>query len=284
VTSSAIVEYALTDLNRDRPKMQKRLWIVTGMDSTQNPPRVQINQSPTSTSPVLQDLCLYTTDVNISFFVKDKRMGSVAGQRFSPGTFYSAEELVSARLDNVTNLQPFQPMRNYWNGSPNQAIPNPPGVQSYMVQCFYDRTHKTSGDDAGNFGPTNNGMMNTTAWFDFPMLSPGDRMYVYNGPQASSSSTGTGSGSGSQATGVPANDYTIRGFVDSAPVNAPPSGNYFVQFNEQIPVGTPNFQTGNYAYRAGWLPPAVRVSLRIKDSKAKEMRTISRTFKILAAS
>ena len=34
----------------------------------------------------------------------------------------------------------------------------------------------------------------------------------------------------------------------------------------------------------GGFPALSDVSLRIKDAKAKEMRTISRTFKILAAS
>lgn len=279
-TSAALVEYALTDMNRERPKLQKRIWRVTGMDATQTPPRVQVNDNPTSTKPVVQDLCLYVTDVQFQFFVKNKRKGDVKAQKFSPGTFYTAEELVSSRIDPVTLAQPFAPFHNYWTGTPSQQIPSELGGQSYMVMCFYDQNH-AGASDVGTFDdPQKLGWMRTNNWFDFPMLSPGDKIYVWGGPNGS----GVGTGGGTTQLGVPTNDYQIKRFVDSSPNPANPSGQFYVEFNEHISIGSSNFQQSNYAYRAGWVPPAVRVTLRIKDAKAKEIRTISRTFKVLASS
>jgi type II secretory pathway pseudopilin PulG len=291
-TSPALVEYALTDLNRERPKLEKRLWIVTGIDTSQNPPKMLVNQpplgtnTPTSTLPIKQDLCLYVTDVNFQFFIKDKRRGdpSLGPDRFSPGTFYSAEELVSARPDPVTNNPPFPMFRNFWNGMPNKQPlqPNQLGQASYMVMCYYDRWHMTSGDDPASFTVTDSGKMHTQSQFDFPMMSPGDRLYVFGwSPQGTSGGAGGGA---QQQQGIPPGDYTIKRIAPPQGAPLPPSS-WLVEFNEHFStVGVQNFVSDNYSYRAGWLPPAVRCTLRIKDAKAKEIRTISRTFKVLSSS
>jgi hypothetical protein len=260
-TSAALVEYALVDLTRERPKLQKRIWRVTGIDSSTN--RVQINDSPTATTPVEQDLCLYVTDVNFQFFVKNKRKGATMAEKFVPGGFYSAQDLVDAKVDPTINAAPFTAMRNFWTGSPGAPF----GSADYMVMCYYDPAH-AGASDMGQFTKAETGLFHTQQEFDFGMLSPGDRIFIF--PSSGSPASG----------GVQQNDYTIKGWRDF-----PGNTSKHIEFMEHISTTNPNFPaTCEMAYRAGWLPPAVRVTLKIKDAKAREIRTISRTFKVLASS
>jgi hypothetical protein len=268
-TVAALVEYALVDMLKERPKLQKRMWVLTGIDSTTN--RLIINGPPvstntTQTTPVTQDLCLYTTDVQFQIFVKNNRLGLLQTDRFTPGTFYSAQDLVDNKVDPVTQNPPFkEPMRNFWNGQRLQQ----PGNGDYMIQCFYDPSHNGSSTDPGIFDKLDNGLLHTQNIFEFPMLGPGDKIYIYDlTPNAL------------VTAGVQSNDYTVKGWRD-VPGEGPR-----IEFVERVATTSPNFPAAGLqaAYRAGWLPPAVRATLRIKDEKAREIRTISRTFKVLASS
>lgn len=273
-TVAALVEYALVDMLKERPKLQKRMWVLTGVDPQTN--RLVINGPPvagntTQTTPVLQDLCLYVTDVKFQIFVKNNRLGLNQTDRFTPGTFYTAQDLIDDKIDPVTGVAPFTaPMMNYWGGTRFQQ----PGQGDYMVQCYYDPAHNGSSTDPGVFDQKDNGLFHTSSNppFDFPMLGPGDHIYIFDlSPNAL------------QNAGIPSTDYTIKGWRD-VPGEGPR-----IEFVERIQTTSPSFPgnpngTLQCAYRAGWLPPAVRVTLRIKDEKAKEIRTISRTFKVLATS
>jgi hypothetical protein len=146
-----------------------------------------------------------------------------------------------------------------------------------MVMCYYDPAHTSGATDLGNFFVADGGLFVTggasSSPFDFPMLSSGDRIFIYNNALNQT-------GGGTQ-TGAPNNDYTIRRFV---PVGNVPNQTFKIEFNEHFALGTTGWLETGYAYRAGWVPPAVRCTLRIKDAKAQEIRTISRTFKVLASS
>ena len=138
------------------------------------------------------------------------------------------------------------------------------GANDYMVQCYYDPAH-VNPVDMGHFEKVDNGLFHTDKDFPFAMLGPGDKVFFF-GLTANSS--------------LQPNDYTIKSVR-----NVPPgSTNLRVEFAERISTTSPTFPaTVECAYRAGFLPPAVRVTLKIKDIKAKEVRTISRTFKVLAS-
>jgi hypothetical protein len=255
-TTAALVEYAMVDSTRERPKLQKRIWYVTGIDQVTN--RVQINGSPSATIPIEQDLCLYVTDVSFQIYVKNNRRGQDPADKFTPGTFYSAQDLIDGKMDPVTGVPPFAAMRNYWDGGKNQ----PAGNGNYMVMCFYDPTHDPGGTDMGRFDKRDNGLFHTGTDFEFPMLGPGDKVYLWAFPNAA---------------GIQPNDYTIKGFRDVGGVKR-------MEFMERISTTSPQFPDPcEVPYRAAWAPPAVRVKLKIKDEKAKEIRTISRTFKVLAS-
>jgi type II secretory pathway pseudopilin PulG len=272
-TVSAIVEYALVDWkDRERPKLQKRMWIITGTDPGTN--KVIVNGPPigtntSQTTPVEQDLCLYVTDVQFSIFVKNNRLGAVQSDRFTPGTFYTAQQLVDAKTDPVTSVPPFPPHRNFWNG----AQFKPEGSDDYMVQCYYDPSHDGKGNDFGVFEQKENGLFHTQSFFDFPMLGPGDKIFIFDAPQPP--------GTPLLPAGLQTNDYTVKGWRE---VLGQPQKR--IEFVERITTSGTGFPASGLvcAYRASWLPPAVRVKLRIKDERAKEIRTISRTFKVLASS
>src|SRR5581483_3288418 len=171
--------------------------------------------------------------------------------------------------DPITGVPPFPQLRNYWNGGQFK----PEGSDDYMIQCYYDPSHDGKGNDFGIFEQKDNGLFHTQNFYGFPMLGPGDKVYIFDAPRPP--------GTPLQPAGIQANDYTIKGWRDV--IGQP---NQRIEFVEPINTTGAAFPSGGAvcAYRASWLPPAVRVKLRIKDEKAKEIRTISRTFKVLASS
>jgi prepilin-type N-terminal cleavage/methylation domain-containing protein len=244
-TMAAIVEYALIDMVKERPKLQKRVWCVTGTDP--NSGRPLVNGSATATTPQESDLCLYVTDVKFQIFVKNNTKGLTPTEPFTPGTFYSAQDLVDAYMDPITKQQPFPALRNYWLGKSGAQ----PGSADYMIMCIYDPAHDPGQTDMGRFDKADNGLFHTAGDFPFPMLGPGDKV------------------------------YPVKGWRDV------PGVGKRIEFMERLSTTSPTYPSGppqnECAYRAAWLPPAVRVTLKIKDEKAKEIRTISRTFKVLAS-
>jgi type II secretory pathway pseudopilin PulG len=271
-TVAALVEYAMVDMQKQRPKLQKRMWVLTGTDPNTgkdiiNGPPVAMNT--TQTTPVTQDLCLYVTDVQFQVFIKNNRLGLLPTDRFTPGNFYGAQDLVDAKVNPITGAAPFPPFRNFWGG----AQFKPEGSDNYMIMCYYDPAHDGKQTDPGIFEQADNGLFHTQQNFQFPMSKPGDKIYIFDLPP----------GGALASAGMAANDYTIFGWVNS---QVSPGTQRILFAGGGVQTTSPTFPRGglNVAYRTGWVPPAVRVTLRIKDEMAREIRTISRTFKVLAAS
>jgi prepilin-type N-terminal cleavage/methylation domain-containing protein len=255
-TSAALVEYALDDVDKERPKLIKRTWRVTGLDpSSPTRPKLQVNGAAgKSAKPVEQDLCLYTVDVRFEAFVRNRRQDQV-------GHFHECETLVD-KLPRMSpgGALPFEKLRN------DLAPPD------YSLQTYYDVRHDRDAlqPDLGVFDPAENYLFRTQKNFSFPMLREGDRIYCWGG-----------------ALAVP-KEYTIDSFrkPDGTPwTAADPPEQLRIKFKEappEPPSGAPAGAPLECEWDTSWLPPAVRVTLRIKDAKSLQTRSVQRVFKILA--
>ena len=260
-TSAALVEYAMVDHDRERPRLVKRLWRVTGIDSS-NPlaPRLQINGTPQALARE-QDLCLYCMDVRFEIFVRNRR-------RTDPGAFYDALALIEPPDDRL-GRQVFEATKNYWRGNDK------------MIQCYYDEFHAdtrlpSSPSPAPDFGvfektpgnPKAEGLFRTKNNFTFPMLGEGDKIFLR---------PVSGTSPKPQA-------YTIKAFWRkdrSTPWDpSAPAADLRIEFEEPVQLGAGS--TTEVRYAAGWVPPALRVTLKIKDAKSKEDRSVARVFKVMS--
>jgi prepilin-type N-terminal cleavage/methylation domain-containing protein len=259
-TSATLIEYAVVDTDKPRPKLQRRLWRVTGVDAG-NPlaPRYEIN-GPLGGQPQRQDLCLYTMDCKLEVFVKNFR-------RSDGGAFYSAAQLVTPpkewnREVNLNSEPSIPPMKNDWRGG------------NSMVQCYYDAGHNEARmqPDLGVFEPGENGLFHTQDNFGFPMLREGDAIYLWGGFR-----------------GFKGRPYTIKkilmkdasgGLVPWAPATGD-MAQMRIQFDEPIEGQRPNQQM-LVRYAAGFVPAALRATVVIKDSKSLANRSVSRVFKIMS--
>jgi prepilin-type N-terminal cleavage/methylation domain-containing protein len=256
-TAAALVEYAMVDVDRERPKLVKKTWRVTGIDTT-NPTRLryQINDSRgDQAQPIVQDLCLYTVEARFELFLRNKRRGTT-------GEYYSCEQMITPPTPNA----PFEAYKN------DAVLPG-----DLSVATYYHPGHnvvRTQPDlgilDPSEGGPNKGGLFHTEDYFTFPMLAEGDRIYVW--------------GSGSPR------EYTIEKFCKAdgsawSPVTDTAS-ELRIKFKEPIdwPTtgGVPTTSQVRVSWDAAYLPPALRATLRIKDGKSFETRSIQRVFKILA--
>jgi prepilin-type N-terminal cleavage/methylation domain-containing protein len=263
-TTSVLVEYALEDSERERPKMQRRQWRVTGVDNG-NPlrPRYEINGTTgNQAQPEVSDLCLYTMECRFRLFVLNRRYNQ-------PPRYYSCEELINPPAwPGAPSYRSFEPMRNYAQ-APDQ-----------MIQTFYDeRWNPTSFQpDLLVFKRSENqdsdmALCHTANYFSFPMLSEGDSILLHGG-------------------GLPTNAqrlYRINAFVhpDGQTPWEPgdPVNQMRIQLDESIefPRSLGSGQDMQLLWRAAWLPPALEVTFKIKDSKSLELRTVQRVFKIIGS-
>jgi prepilin-type N-terminal cleavage/methylation domain-containing protein len=271
-TTSALIEYSIADSNRTRPKLVKKLWRVTSIDNTDPfAPRLKINDSDQAL-PQVQDLCLYATDAKFEVFVKNNR-------RNDPGDYYDAEQLINPprrAYQGLGSPPVFQKHRN----STGWAAPN------FMVQTYYnERWNGLPQSDLGLLEPAANGLptlFHTPGNFGFAMLSEGDKIYLED---ADTQQSGTAS--------IDNKEYTIKAFVIAGtnPLEpwtpTQPLQKLRIQFEETIDVSPPQgvtipAQGLSVRWTAAWTPPALRATLRIKDEKSLELRTVSRIFKILS--
>ena len=219
-------------------------------------PQILLNQNSDpligDNEPFETELCLYVTDVTFEFYMINKRSGR-------HGRFMSAKEIVRAANmeDDPTP-----------NGVYKQlAMPNQARGNGFKVSCFYDERQGMAGGGGGNdMGEyyQQTGTMNTTAGYGFPMLQPGDTITVFDASDKNFKDR----------------DLTIKSIEPLSRANPDRFG---VKFNEQLPPLDNPGQPARFRYRAGWLPPMVRMTIKIKDQKAKAVRTLVRQFKILGA-
>ncbi|RMG14289.1 MAG: type II secretion system protein [Planctomycetota bacterium] len=258
-TKNALVEYALVDVDKERPRLVKRIWHVTGVDAS-NPlaPRLTINDDPQAL-PIVQDLCLYAVDAKFEVFVKNRR-------RSDPGDYYEASELVNPpRSPRAGNPRVFEPLPNArgWTGG------------NSMIQTYYDQTWNGGAfPDTGILEPGTDSLpplFHTIGNFEFPMLKEGDKIFLRD--------PGT-------PPKLKAQEYTIKAFV-LANTDPPqpwtpdsPRQSLRIQFEEKI--DTNGRRVERIQYLGAWVPSGLRVTLRIKDAKSRQPRTVSRVFKIQA--
>ena len=261
-TTTALVEFALDDMGKERPRMVKRLWKVTDVDAS-NPLRQRYQINGGSGEPLSSDLCLYAVESKIKLFARNRRTNIVGG-------YYEAKEFVEGVRRTLPNRQTIEVLprhHNYYNPPPGAPFA---GAGGLMVECFYDEYHdpQRSQADLGVFEPGEEGLFQTQAHYQFPMLKAGDRIWISGG-------------------GLQAKEYTIKGFVK--PNRTPwEEGDQIsdmrIEFEEGIEwPGSMKGQTLQVRYKASWLPPALRMTLRIKDAKSRETRTVERVFKILTS-
>lgn len=255
-----LVEYALDYLKPDGstlrtlPRLVRRTWVITNQDNSGlgGTPVLEINGGTKNTQigknePIETELCLYVTDVIFEFYLTDKRNGR-------PGRFYSAEQ---ATIGQLPNGQPDRiKMRNFSQD---------PG--GYKIACFYDERHNGAIDTA-TYDPDTE-FLTTASGFGFPMCQPGDKVLFL----------------GNAGLNFRSGDYTIRSIE---PIT-PGSPRFGLRFNEDVPPPTSGSGASSAPspaatrFRVGWLPPMVRMTLKIKDERKKAIRTVSRQFKLLGA-
>jgi hypothetical protein len=106
----------------------------------------------------------------------------------------------------------------------------------------------------------------------FPQISPGDVFYINPTDP-------------SVVTKFRALPVTVRRVIlPTDPDGGAQTRVEFVESDELRSRFTPTSGLGTQVevnYRAGWLPSAIRVTLRIKDARTTEIRTIQRIFKLL---
>jgi hypothetical protein len=144
------------------------------------------------------------------------------------------------------------------------------------VSTYYDTKHDQTAfqPDLGVWDPAENNLFRTQQYFTFPMLREGDRIYMWGGPVA---------GSG---MAVP-KEYTIDSFRrpdGTALQPTDPPNAMRIKFKEpppDRPQALPPGQPMLVNWDTSWLPPALRVTLRIKDAKSLQTRSVQRVFKIL---
>jgi len=256
-TSSALIEYALVDEDRPRPRLVKRLWRVTGVDGT-NPlrPKHEINgQKGDQAEPDENDLCLYTMECEFSVFVRNRRTTV-------PGDYFHAEALCN-RGDAV-----------FEDRIPFEWFPNDMSDGGFMIQTLYHEGHNRGAPglpdpDYGVFEWGEEGLFHTKEDFQFAMLREGDSIFISGG-------------------GLPqGKPYTIKAFVKPDGTPWEPGDlpeDMRIEFEE--PIEWPQAQVGNdleVRYLASFLPPAIQVTLKIKDAKSREIRSVQRVFKILSS-
>ena len=183
-----------------------------------------------------------------------------------PGEFYTTEQLLDPPvLSTVSGERPFEKHRNWWGGGAQ-------GVHK-MAQCYYGVNHDGgSQPDMGileETAPNGPILFRTQRNFNFPQLKEGDRIFLWGG-----------------ALGFKAQPYTIKAVLrNGTPPTAwepgMPANELRIQFEEPIEGYNSGTQM-QVRYGAGWVPSGVRVTLRIKDAKSLQHRSVSRVFKILA--
>lgn len=262
-TSSALIEYAIVDSTKVRPRLAKKLWRVTSVDNTDPfAPQLRINDSDQAL-PEVQDLCLYATDAKFEIFVKNNR-------RSDPGDYYETEDLVTpprVARPGLGNPPVFEELPN----STGWAAPN------FMIQTHYtERWDGQPQPDLGVLEPAQSGiptLFRTQRYFGFPMLKEGDKIFLQD-PQSTPQ--------------IKAKEYTIKAFVQKGtnPLEPwepnLPIQNMRIQFEETIDITTSPIADLPVRFVAAWTPPALRATIRIKDEKSLELRTVSRVFKILS--
>ena len=251
-TRPVLVEYALDYRKRNGqlrslPSLVRRHWVISEVDQSGlgGIPKLTLNANNVSASGPNEPI-----ETELCLYVTDVEFEFylIDKRKRALGRFFTAEEAVNGLASdpngNFTSIR----MRNFAN-------------DGFKIACFYDERYRQAGDDIAEYLETT-GHMATQAGFTFPMSQPGDRIFVFD----------------SDAPSFRSRDLTIKSIAPISGTNP----RFGVQFVEQVPP-VQSSAPPRLRFRTGWLPPMIRMKLRIKDEKSKAVRTMVRQFKLLGA-
>jgi prepilin-type N-terminal cleavage/methylation domain-containing protein len=190
------------------------------------------------------DVCYYVQDFQVELFLRDKRRRGV-------GRFYSAEEATV---------------------HPPTADAAPPRLFRYGagdvfgVMCV----SKNEQQAPGVLSTADATLTIADRQDRLPMLAAGDLMYVITRPDAGGQREDFGGMLRIKRITPDPNKGTIVEF-DQSPIMIEKMAN-------KRKNGTTTIECD---WRAGWLPPALRITMKVKDWRSLEVRTIQRIFQIL---
>ncbi len=242
----ALVEYrlnigAVSD-PKPRPVLQRIVKESSGVDPATKRHQIRIHPP--------DDVCYYVSELTVELYLRDKGEPGI-------GHFYSVKEALSPTA----------------GGKPPLGDPNPPRLANVGAGDTPALTCSVTGgfskDPAGSSGQLHK-EGHLTVVGRLPVVGPGDRFYI--------------SPTDSQVrTKFRSTEVTVRRIVEDGT-------RMRVEFEEQDEIAA-KFTTGpsganlpdplEVSYRVGWLPAAIRVTMKVKDGKSQELRTVSRVFKIL---
>lgn len=259
-TRPMLVEYALDYQNRNGtlrrlPRLVRRHWSITKIDNSGlgGIPNIELNganQVPGRgpNEPHESELCLYVTDVQIEFYMRDKRSGR-------PGRFFNARQAIEGLQSKNPQNDPRLLMRNLSREA-----------GGYTISCYYeDRNILNQGGQEPLIFDRQNRVFRTNGNFFFHMCQPGDELLIFN----------------SDVAGLKARDLTIKAIEKLPKTPGQSEDRWGIRVNEEMPSNLP--RDPRLSFRTGWLPPMVRVTLKIKDERARAVRTMVRQFKLLGA-
>ncbi len=256
-SKEAIVQYDLYIRDpatpKERPVLRRTVTEVTAIDATTR--RVTVERHDP------EDVCYYVQEFKIEPYLRDLRTLGV-------GRFYSPKECVQGGQPPLDDPEPpllprfgtgdtYGLMCASLGGYRESTALSDPPHRAYISKDGYMYT---------DLNPSN-------PMAKFPQLAPGDRIYMN-----------------------PTDPTLIRKFPSAVltvsrivvgGAGAPGGPAVRVEFREDADLRskfTPTANLGNAVevnYRAGWLPSAMRATLKIKDARTTEVRTIQRIFKLL---
>lgn len=228
-----------------RPILRRTLWEVE---------KIAVGGDPVIKKHAAQDICYYATEFKAEVFIRDKRKNGM-------GRFYGAKEATVA---------------------PPAGDPQPPNLRrydtgdSYGIMCVarnepnnWATLLTAAAQPPAGGGPSGN-------YLEIPgerlaPLAAGDKMYLLVEPDPGSNAREDFGG----PLTISKIDATQGG---AARVWFEEAGLIAQKLGKKRKDGVPRV---NVDWRAAWLPPAIRVTLKIKDARSEEIRTIERIFQIL---
>ena len=198
--------------------------------------------------PREDDVCFFVTDFKIEFYYVDNR--DYTGRPRKPGIWLTPEAADKLGIkDPHPDPSVYTFNYHYDERAKIDRLASGQGQLIVRPQEGFEVTFKTKSD------------------FLFPALSPGDRIYIYqarpNKPPG-------------QIPWVIDQDLTIA-YIDVTTKRIFFEGRPTLEPTQQ--ANPPSILDCNY--RAPYLPPAIRITLRVRDHRADAIRTVQRVFRIL---
>ncbi|HVY62041.1 MAG TPA: hypothetical protein VHF22_10335 [Planctomycetota bacterium] len=235
---------------RERPILQRRL-VAPKVDKTTGVPLYDGKGNPIYERGDWQDICYYVQEFKVELYIRDEIYPGRIGK------FYSPKDLAVQRLGQqspATADEQFPP-----------SLVNLLAGKNYAVECL------VGGDDVDDKCHLRK---------DGPLATA--RLHIGNGDKLLQLARGA-------KLYIRAEDgWDNNGLYGTVKKVTPPSaagGETMIDFEEgsAIAAAMSGATDKTVAYRAGWLPQAIRITMKIKDQRSSEIRTVSRIFRLLRA-